>query len=206
MNNFEARCLTTYAFLRTLPSVKPKLALEYLLHLSPARYPKDEFLHECYESGYWATEKIKISPSGAKFVLSLYEAGLLPMKHKTPQPYEGDYPSDAAFADGIKEEEEERQRYKEMLSDPSAITPDQLYYTLLNDLFFHHDKSGDSQLSVGGIEVSKSVRRYSSNSGKTSDYEVTFTWQQDGEHHSVTKDSIHKGNRRNDGRALAHLE
>ncbi|MEZ9290835.1 hypothetical protein AB4251_26095 [Vibrio lentus] len=41
---------------------------------------------------------------------------------------------------------------------------------------------------------------------KNSDYEVTFTWQQDGEHHSVTKDSIHKGNRRNDGRALAHLE
>jgi len=52
---------------------------------------------------------------------------------------------------------------------------------------------------IGGIEVEKLVSVYKSNSGKSSDSNVTFTWRSfDGQYHCIEKESIYSNNRRND--------
>lgn len=54
-------------------------------------------------------------------------------------------------------------------------------------------------LTVGGVDVRKEVQRYASNSGKSGDFSVTFTWKgADGESHRLEKPSHYEGNRRND--------
>ena len=54
-------------------------------------------------------------------------------------------------------------------------------------------------LEVDGTKVTKSLARHPSNSGKSYDWEVSFSWiDVDGKPRSLTKESRFKDNRRND--------
>ena len=58
---------------------------------------------------------------------------------------------------------------------------------------------GYKTMILDGIEVEKSVFVYQSNSGKTHDSEVTFSWTDSkGEPHRLCKPSLYSENRRND--------
>lgn len=82
---------------------------------------------------------------------------------------------------------------------PERINEEELDYGLLDDLFWHHGLQGSSSMVVGGIEVQKEVIPYRSNSGRNTDFAVTFRWiGLDGTPRSVEKRSMYEGNRRND--------
>ncbi len=71
-------------------------------------------------------------------------------------------------------------------------------FTELNQIFWDADIKNGS-LVVDGIEVTKRLTRYTSNSRKRYDWRVTFSWvDSDGEPKSVTKESMYEKNRSND--------
>ena len=71
-------------------------------------------------------------------------------------------------------------------------------YSELNQLFWDAGIKNGS-LVVDGVEVTKTLTRYTSNSRKSDDWEVTFSWlNADGMRQSVTKESLYKKNCSND--------
>ena len=62
----------------------------------------------------------------------------------------------------IKEEEE----YERLISSPEDINPRDFNYKLLSDIFWKHIGEGTGSLRIGGVEVTKRIARYVSNSGK----------------------------------------
>lgn len=71
-------------------------------------------------------------------------------------------------------------------------------YSELNQIFWEAGiKNGSMQ--VDGIEVTKTLTRYTSNSRKSYDWDVEFTWEDgDGKRRSAVKESRYKKNRSND--------
>ncbi len=83
--------------------------------------------------------------------------------------------------------------------DLKLVDPNKIDANTLDDLFWKHHGKGPGSLTVGGIKVTKSIDRYSSNSGKSKDWRVTFTWtNSDGMAVSRVKESRYEDNRRND--------
>lgn len=150
----------------------------------------------------WGTPKV--TPEGAAFLIELYHRGAFPMKRKTQPPAEetGLDAYAASRADleqkqASKHAEEERRRH--LIENPDDAEEADLSYYLLNDIFFRHRGPGSHEMTIGGIRVTKQVRGYRSNSGKSSDASVTFEWSDArGNRHRLEKTSFHEGNRRND--------
>lgn len=71
-------------------------------------------------------------------------------------------------------------------------------FSELNQIFWDA-KIKNGALVVEGVEVTKSLINYTSNSRKSSDWQVTFSWvDADGVRQSVIKESQYKDNRNND--------
>src|SRR5258708_1055055 len=84
------------------------------------------------------------------------------------------------------------------IADLASITPGQFTFSLLNQIFWNH-KIKDGALEIGGVTVTKSIWRVTSNSGKSADWTVTFTYRDaEGERHEFKKESRYSSNRRND--------
>lgn len=165
-----------------------------------------------YHEMYRKDGAIETSPRGAQFLIELYLEGRLPTKREPMQPSEAllSYArTGETFAEIFEarrlvqnasreaDEEAKKTRY----AAPEKIPPSEFTYGLLNELFFHHKKKGYWVFSmmVGGVEVTKTVSRYQSNSGKNSDASVTFSWTDpDGTPRKLEKTSKFEGNRRND--------
>lgn len=97
---------------------------------------------------------------------------------------------------------EEESPKPETKRNPKRWTPpdpdEGMTWRRLNHLF-HEAGIKNGSLNVDGFTVTKHLRRYTSNSGKSWDWEVTFTWiNERDETEVVTKPSQYKGNRRND--------
>ncbi len=86
----------------------------------------------------------------------------------------------------------------EGVGDLASLDPSSFSYDLLEAAFWEHHGPGDGTLLIGGIEVTKTVTPYRSNSGKSTSYKVTFTFEIGGEARSMMKASRFEGNRRND--------
>lgn len=72
-------------------------------------------------------------------------------------------------------------------------------YSTLNQVFWNRGAKGSTSAVVGGINVIKTVTKYTSNSGKHTDYQVVFSWiGTDGKESKVSKESVYSKNRRND--------
>ncbi len=85
------------------------------------------------------------------------------------------------------------------LSDLSSITLEQFTFSLLNRIFWTKRGSRPASLEIAGVTVTKSLQRYSSNTGKSCDWKVTFSFiDAKGERHYLEKESHYSSNRRND--------
>jgi hypothetical protein len=150
----------------------------------------------------------RVTPAGARYLIDLYERDLLPRKvgagEKNVDPAIQAYAdSEAVLIAKTKElEAKERMRdekHKGFVENPANIPESEFEYPLLNDVFFKHMGPGSGTMLIGGIEVTKSLASFSSNSGKTSEWSVRFTWRSaDGEPKLINESSRYAGNRRND--------
>lgn len=140
----------------------------------------DEVKQEEYFSAY------KTSPQGAQLLLSLYADRVLPMSGPPGEPAEAlvGYAADGRGFRELHDAERTRARIKReakeaLLSDPAAISPDALTPELVNDFFFFHGKNkmGHETMEIGGLEVSRTVQLYKSNSGSKRGYSVELRWK-----------------------------
>ena len=144
---------------------------------------------------------VRVSPVGAAILMNLYQQGCLKMKcgQNIQEPSaeilryikKGRSYAQCCLEDRLKQE---RLEYWKRHVD--EIPESDFDVELLQALFGFH---GSMKMIIGGIEVHKQVCRYSSNSGKNSDYEVNYTWGgQNGEKCLSATNSHYKGNRKSD--------
>lgn len=150
----------------------------------------------------------KTSPQGAQLLLSLYADKALPMTGPPGEPAETlvAYAADGRSFREVNEAERARARITRearaaLLSDPSGVSLDSLTPELVNDFFFFHGKNkmGHATMMIGGVEVSRTVLLYKSNSGATRGYSVELRWKGPDGAEVVHKQSTpYEANRRND--------
>lgn len=94
----------------------------------------------------------------------------------------------------------ERDRRKRAIENISLLGPSDLFdYRLLKEVFVRQIGKGRGTLLLAGTEVTKSVLEFSSNSGHSTDWQVSFSWRgAEGNSQKVTKESRYSSNRRND--------
>ncbi|MCX4030472.1 hypothetical protein H0A36_27785 [Endozoicomonas sp. SM1973] len=168
----------------------------------------DDFRH-ILESGGDLSDTPKVTPYGASLLIKLYNDGYFELKGKSQQPSTIDQQliDYTASEQKISEQEKDHKRqlkaYKTLIKNPDRIKLEEFSYYLLNDVFVEHFgyRQGTFKLDIGGVSVTKGVTVYSSNSRKSQDSEVIFSWTDlDGNYRELKQASFHKSNRRNDER------
>ena len=106
--------------------------------------------------------------------------------------------SEPSLMERAKERLAQRAAYEAKVSNPETIVEAEFTWSLLNAVFFRHGKD-TREMAVGGRTVSKHLHPFRSNSGKSTDFNVTFTWKStDGTSRQLEKQSLYESNRRND--------
>ncbi|NRD63277.1 hypothetical protein HRD49_16115 [Corallococcus exiguus] len=159
-------------------------------------------LEECFKS----RERNRVTPAGAILLIRMYEAGLFELRKKRASP--GDPVKLRAYANSLPEileamrkDEEARQARALLIDQPERITEQDFTYSLLNSVFIRHHglQGGSIQMRMGGLLVTKGVFSQWSNSGKSHDSDVTFSWvSADGTAQKIQKKSLYANNRHND--------
>lgn len=154
----------------------------------------------------------RTTPAGAKKILEMYNAGLLFTKANakktpatTPQTIINYINSEERLIKETAQQKEQEEAYakwyKAAIENPDIIPESKFNYSFLNQFFF--DKLGacsDVQnLHIGGILMTKTTQRYTSNSRKSTDYAVTISYtDKNGESIVHEKPSAYESNRIND--------
>lgn len=148
-----------------------------------------------------------ITPKGAQMLMAWYDNDVFERKvKKKKQPdeslveysrltYEQADPKDKHAYDAYQEKLAKKNRPLDQI-DRSEFT-----FEFLNELFIHRIGfgMGSRQLTIAGIEVTKTVTKHKSNSGKSEDYAVEISWTDDNnEVMTLSRGSKHAGNRRSD--------
>jgi hypothetical protein len=198
-----------------LPGVKPRVTLDWLKETWADAVVKDEpnvdiqgvlittkTLGELFHSNSWGTGN-RVSPAGAQLLITLYEQGTLPLKTNAVKQVSAellDYAnSGTQLAELEKSRLADKALYEEKLQNLQLIHESEFTYQLISDIFWKHLNKGAGGLYIGGILVTKNLVRYASNSGKSQDFSVSYSWVSSlGEHKRLTKDSTYSENRRND--------
>lgn len=186
-------------FLRWLPGVAPRKA--YTLTLEGELLPK-ELKCDLYPRSDSLFDLVTVvGPDAAAAILQAYKDGRFPMQRgKVVQ----DAPEAEAYvrdSEPLREEVRERKRRKDCVDDTGLVREsDFLDHHLMNRIFYKHAGPGPAKLTLAGIDVSKDLRGFSSNSGKSTGYEYSFTWTgSDGVHRSSGSGLPSEAfNRRND--------
>ncbi|KOO12846.1 hypothetical protein AKJ18_21720 [Vibrio xuii] len=129
----------------------------------------------------------RITPYGAQLICEAYKAGLFETKARLSEylvPIEVQEYINSTNAILSKQEadrtlrQNEREQYENKVSNLELIRETEFSYSLLNDVFIKNFglKGGQHVLNIGGIEVTKYLSLYRSNSGLSSDWQVTFSW------------------------------
>ncbi|MEO3430154.1 hypothetical protein AAFN88_14935 [Pelagibius sp. CAU 1746] len=148
--------------------------------------------------------KQRVTPKGAALIADLYLRGAFPLKGKNAAPESPDqllaYANDEA---GLLARQEARNAARAAarrpIENPEEIREADFTYELLDQVIFEHCGPGSHRMTLDGIEVSKTVTRYTSNSRKTGDYKVVISWTgRDGERRVFEKPSLFENNRSND--------
>ncbi len=156
--------------------------------------------------------RIKTTPQGAKTLIALYQAGGLFSERDKKAKVEPVHDELIAYAESeaalidktlaIKEAERKaKEEREERINNPQGLSVKDFTYSLLNDIFFTHlgKCTGQQEMNIGGIPVTKTVLAHRSNSGKSHDFEVIFEFtDESGESQRISKNSMYAGNRRND--------
>jgi hypothetical protein len=158
------------------------------------------------EEGFTGDDLARVTPEGAALLIRLYEAELFDLQ--PPHAGRGDPARLRAYAASrpdllalVTQDEEARRARKALVQHPERIAEADFTYELLNHVFIEHHglQGGITRMEIGGLLVTKEVFTYPSNSGKSHDSNVTFSWvSQDGTPREVNKPSMFSGNRRND--------
>lgn len=155
-----------------------------------------------------------VTLNGARLLLRMHGAEVLP-RSRTRRPGDIDritqYASldeaviaekvQAAKDEQVRAVEADRAARLEILDNPDAIPESDFCYSLLDDVFVRHKGRGigTKVMSIGGIQVSKTVIPFHSNSRKSRDYGVRFTWtDSSGAERVIENPSRFEGNRGND--------
>lgn len=161
-------------FIARLPGVKPKVARSAILDGNILS--KEERRDIFYRDAYFADDVLVVGPDAAAAILAAYQAGKLPMNKGlriTEAPRAMEYVNDGA----VKEQSRERRRTETCLKDISLVKEsDFTDNRLLDRLFFAHAPKGSRTLKLDGIDVTKEVHGYRTNSRQNTGYEVTFYW------------------------------
>jgi hypothetical protein len=151
-----------------------------------------------------------VTPEGAAFLIRLYETGVFELKPKRERladptelrAYAASRPALEALAAVRRDAEAvaaaERQAW---IANPAQIPVAAFTYRLLSDVFFHHGVAtlGVTQMEVGGITVTREATPHASNSGRSRDWHVSFTYRDTDDVDIVLeKESRYASNRRND--------
>lgn len=150
-----------------------------------------------------------ISPAGARFLVRLYEAGASDVKGQrraVSEELRAYCLSEPALLERRRIEVEKAQRQAQAntqeqvrLRDLASFREADFTAPLVDRIFIANRGPGDGVLTIGGVKVSKINRRYASNSGKSSSWQVTFEWHDAaGAVQRRRISSAHEGNRRND--------
>lgn len=215
-----ADLLTFTAVAAGLPGVKPRATQSWLRELYWTALLQDaEFVDVAglqvpvaemaqafveHDSGSFKSERV--SPAGARLLLRLYRSGKLETKSKRiaePTPALLAYcDSDEQLQDEARRRAEHRAQeeaaFEARLANPASIAVSDFSYAMLNALFWRHNIKQGSLL-VGEVTVTKSVSQVMSNSGKSVDFDVSFSWTDStGQLQEIRKPSRFAGNRRND--------
>lgn len=156
--------------------------------------------NELFIEDVWGTPRI--SPQGAKLLLLLDKEKFFERKSQE-EPIEL-LQYIASAPDIIQAQinsDLEKLRQQELEVRPELAQERDFTYTILNNISIKQFGMGRGQktMTIGGIEVTKNVSVYKSNSLKSQDADVTFLWiSADGQEHRIEKESLYKSNRRND--------
>tara|TARA_R110002020_G_scaffold25225_7_gene82123 strand:+ start:65 stop:670 length:606 start_codon:yes stop_codon:yes gene_type:complete len=187
------------SFLGLLPGIKPLKARQLILGGSLLTPEERTDIHERDLS--FLDTVLEVGPEAATAIVTAYKAGKLPLQTASLAPSEV-LEAEAYLLDAprLRLEIAERRRLEQAPSDPSVLTEADLdNYRLLDRLFFTLKGKGAGTLVLAGIPVSKRLTNYSSNSGKTSGWRVTFSWTgSDGCPRCLEKVPSEAHNRRND--------
>lgn len=155
----------------------------------------------------WGEEVDYITPEGAALIVKMYRAGCFELKGKPGSTDElekyaasgeellAQHAANIELAAREKAQEEHWKEHPEDLPEGLFTAP------RLNGIMWHHGVKGmHASMEIGGITVTKRVTKHKSNSGKTSDNTVVFTWTScDGNPREITlTKSTYEHNRRND--------
>lgn len=156
------------------------------------------------ETTFWGAT-IRISPRGAKTLLQIYNNGdLILQKGKVISEASEivDYINkEAYFKKKVDEMREKIKRERMLIECPEKIKEEDFTYELLDEVFYkvYGPIRGEKTIILDGIKVTKVVSVYKSNTAKSQDSEVRIRWiDSNGKIHEYGKNSMHKGNRRND--------
>ncbi len=185
-------------FLATLPGILPRNARRVILEgdLLPQAL-KDDIL---MRNASLIDTVLIVGPDAAAAILAAYRDGYLPMQR-------GKVPVATPLADAylerapeLRAEVAERKRREAAIKDPSLIRESDLVdEDLIDQVFIAAMGLKAGTLSLGGVSVTKSLRSYPSNSGKSTGWGVTFSWTgSDGVQRSSGRTPPEADNRRND--------
>ena len=170
-------------FISRLPGVMPRKARAAILqgHVLGREDRRDIFDRNAYDLD---TVHL-VGPDAAAAILAAYMAGKLPMTRgakiaQAPQAVE--YANDEA----LREQARERRRREACVKDVSLVREtDFSDNRLLDRIFWENLGKGEGMLNLAGIEVHKSLHGFRTNSGKGTQYQVSFHWTgSDGERRS----------------------
>lgn len=186
-------------FISDLPGVKPRKARMMIMEgdVLSKEQKRDIFLRRdsIFDTVY------VVGPDAASAILAAYIAGKLPMDRGEAvreAPLAAQYLENA---DSVRAQIAERTRKEGCVKDLSLVEErDFSDNRLLDRIFWANAPKGQGVLRLAGIDVTKTVHGFSTNSGKNIGYEVTFHWTgSDGERRSSgTGKPSEAFNRRND--------
>lgn len=142
-----------------------------------------------------------IGPDAASAILAAYKAGKLPMDRGEAVREAPAAEQYLENADRLRAQIAERRRKEACVKDISLVTEEDFSDNrLLDRVFWANTAKGQDTLRLAGIDVMKMVHGYSTNSGKSTGYEVSFHWTgSDGQPRSSgTGKPSEAFNRRND--------
>jgi hypothetical protein len=148
----------------------------------------------------------RITPAGARFLLEMHEKGILPIARRKRA---GDVdPALLAYiaseAELIAKSEESAARarqadavYQALLDDPSEVGEWDFTYTLLTDIFVKRMGTYSGSITIGGIQVVKTVEYAGGTHGARGEPVVKYSWRShDGERKVIGKHTRYSTNRK----------
>lgn len=118
-----------------------------------------------------------IGPDAAAELLAAYKERRLPMKRGGKVQEAPDAEAYVLEAEKWRGQIAERRRREDCMKDVSLVRESDFDDNRLMDrIFFAHAGKGAGTLMLAGIEVTKSLRGFSSNSGKSTGWQATFVW------------------------------